>query len=930
MRGILVAIDLETTGLDPKDSQIIEIGAVKFRDGQIFERYTTMVDPGIALPPRVTAITGIQPQDLVGAPKLADVLPAVQAFVGDALLVGQNIEFDLGFLNKAGILKGREAIDTYDLASVLLPTTPRYNLNALMQALQLEPEGNFHRALADADATARVYMALWERLQALPSALIDEVIALIQEMPWRGRLPFLETAASRTGDDRASAPAAAFINAVTNTATNADALTTHPTRHDSPLTLDDVLTGYARSHDLAGQQTAIVNRVLAAFNDEAHVLIETGDGVERVTAFLLPASAWAQQRGERVVIAVQEGAQQQALINGPIAALQAQSSEPLLAATMKGRDHYLCPGRLRVLRRRLPTSIEELRVLSKIIVGLHLYGAAAGNRDVISLRGPAEYGAWARLSAQDEQCTIDRCETEHAGACPFYQARKTAEQAHLVVVDHALLVADAQAGDAAIPPYQRVIVDAANALEDTVTFGVKQRLDAASIRLRLADMGTGNKGLLGNVISSLVPALPAHQLEQLRAYIATIAGTLSSMEKHVDDLFSKKLYRFLEATEQLANSEFTVFTRLTTGWRERAEFAPVREAFERISGFNEGISGALARVSSQLISLRGRYEIADLEDLIAGTAAASRYAAHIQTLLKQILTDPQENMVYWIEFARDNFRVSLHCAPVRMGPLLSKYLWDRKQSVVMMGSALQTTGNFSFVRERLGAERHQVEELALHSTHDYAASTLLILPTDMPEPSERDRYQKALERAIIELATVSEGHLMALFTSFTQMRLSGQNLAARLALGNISVFDQSDGTSLEALIEGFRASPKSVLLGSRGFWDGPSFSPELLRTLVIARLPFSVPSDPIVQARGDSFEDSFNDFMLPESILKLRQAVGRMDRGDATQRGVIAILDRRMTSKGYGRNFIESLPPYSIVRIPLSEIGTEAARWLGK
>ncbi|MCS6870607.1 MAG: 3'-5' exonuclease, partial [Anaerolineae bacterium] len=168
MRGVLVALDLETTGLDPADSHIIEIGAAKFRDGVLLETYSTLVNPSVTIPARVTDLTGIRNEDMIGAPKLAQVLPVLQDFVGDSVLVGHSVAFDLRFLHKQKLFTAHKAVDTYELASVLLPTASRYNLNALMQLFNIAPEGDYHRALTDAIACGRLYYALWNKLLSLP------------------------------------------------------------------------------------------------------------------------------------------------------------------------------------------------------------------------------------------------------------------------------------------------------------------------------------------------------------------------------------------------------------------------------------------------------------------------------------------------------------------------------------------------------------------------------------------------------------------------------------------------------------------------------------------------------------------------------------------------------------------------------------------
>lgn len=908
MRGVIVAVDLETTGLDVSDAQIIEIGAVKFRDDEIIETFTTLVDPGMPLPARITSITGIRQEDLIGAPKLNDVLPRFKEFAGDAIILGHNIDFDLRFLNKAGALKNSPAIDTYEMASVLLPTTPRYNLNALMQELQLQPDGSYHRALADAMATARVYMVLWRQLaHTIPLELIREIVNIAQEFNWRGILPFKEALAIREPNEPTLPPksiADLFALPVPTTAPLQPAATITPLP--------------ASTEGLSAPQRELADAVTTAFNQNQSLLIEVGDGLDAVPGYLRPALAWAQQNGERVLIATPDGELHYHPDSLPAGAQ---------ISYLKSRQHYLCPGRLRVLRQRLPTSIEELRVLGKILAALYLFGEEAGDRDHISLRGPGEYAAWARLSAQDEACTLDRCEAQMNGVCPFYKARRTADSAHLVVAEHGLLIADAEADGVVLPPYSRVIIDGAHALEETITAGLRSRIEASTIKTRLADMGTGRRGLLGNVISSLQATIQPKQFEQLNRFIANVAAAITSMDHHVDALF-KAIYACLEATDHLSNTEFVVFVRLNKNLRNHSAFGPVREAFSVLSEFTDTITAALERLSSQLVTLRGRYVIADLEDLIAGTDAAAQYLKTLQSDLQACFIAPHENTAYWFEFARDNFRLSILAAPIQVGKMIQQYLWSAKQTTILISPTLRVTNSFEYVRERFTAPRDQVGEVLITNQHDYQQSTLLLLPTDMPEPTERERYQRSLERTIIELATATNGRLLGLFTSFTQLRQSAQNIAARLSLGNITVFDQSDGTTQQSLMEGFRSTERAVLLGSRSFWDEAQFSADELITTVITRLPFAVPTDPLVATRGETFDNSFNEFMVPDAILKLRQGFGRRMVGTAGQRGVVVILDKRMISKEYGKQFLESLPSCTVVKVPLADLTGEIKKWL--
>jgi ATP-dependent DNA helicase DinG len=266
-----------------------------------------------------------------------------------------------------------------------------------------------------------------------------------------------------------------------------------------------------------------------------------------------------------------------------------------------------------------------------------------------------------------------------------------------------------------------------------------------------------------------------------------------------------------------------------------------------------------------------------------------------------------------------------------VGDRIGKHLWDARRSVIGLGASVRVGGDFEFMRGRLGARRERVPALAMHSATDYTDRILVYLPTDMPEPNERNKYQRGIEKGIIELASVTPGRMLVLFTSFTQLRQASQNVVARLGLGNIAVFDQSDGTSQSALIEGLMSVERGVLLGSRQFWDEVELPPGSLDALVIVRLPFAVPSDPLFASRSEQYSNSFNGYTLPDSLITFRQAFEQILRGASrhNRRGVVALFDKRMTSKEYGQAFLDSLPPSKIQRGLLTELSTTARSWYG-
>ena len=286
---------------------------------------------------------------------------------------------------------------------------------------------------------------------------------------------------------------------------------------------------------------------------------------------------------------------------------------------------------------------------------------------------------------------------------------------------------------------------------------------------------------------------------------------------------------------------------------------------------------------------------------------------------------PNANTIYWISAGQDSDYLALQTAPLHIGPLVEEYLWHAKRSVVMTSATLQTNRSFDYIRQRLNAV--DAETLEVGSPFNYHDSTLLYLPNDMPDPNDRYRYQQAVERGLIELTAALNGRVLGLFTSYTHLRQTAQAITPRLALGNITVYDQSDGSSRQSLLDGFKTSERAILLGTRSFWEGVDIPGESLSALVIVRLPFSVPTDPVFAARAETYTDSFNDYTLPDAILRFRQGFGRLIR-TRTDRGIVAIFDSRVLTKSYGASFIAALPDCTVKQGPLSTLSEFAVKWL--
>ncbi len=923
MLGEYIAFDLETTGLNADRDEIIEIGAARFRQGKVVERYQTLVNPGKSIPSEVTHLTGIDDDEVATAPRMVSLLPRLRAFFGESTLVCHNVSFDVGFMNKHGLLADNPAQDTYELATILLPDAPRYNLGSLAAQMGVVLE-DAHRAYADAEATGQLYWQLWRKLCSLPSGLLAEIIQLSGELQWSMRGVFqaaLQEALRNTEATQPRQQPFAVEAIFGESAEPADAALNIGDASRQLLDLATIsqvfggvgaLSAQHDSFEMRPQQADMAREVAQALNTGQQLLIEAGTGTGKSLAYLIPAASWALQNGNRVTIATNTINLQEQLLKQDIPLTRQVVGQGLRAALMKGRNNYLCPRRLTTLRQRKPANLDELRALAKVLVWLQEGGA--GDRGSITLRG-SEWQVWSRLSAQDEGCTSSRCATEMAGICPFHRARQQAEAAHIVITNHALLVADAAIENRALPAYHNLIVDEAHHLEEAITSGMSRHIDQRKLMGRLNDIGK----CLNLFLNVARKGFPTAAASKLGDFVQMISQAIAEMRAAIRAYF-RALSDFLRSQK----SDHYYGMRLLQKHRDSGGFTNVQSAWQRLAAYMLALTDALERLVKALprYAQYGLPEFADYRSEIRGHW---HYIAELHEQLERFTNDPDSNAVYGLKAGQRSDSLQLTIAPLHVGPMMDEYLSQRLESIVLTSATLRAQEHFEHIKERLYIEDYR--ELALGSPFDYRSSTLLFVPQDMPEPGKRTGYQRMLERGIIELTSALNGRVMVLFTSYAQLRETALHITPRLKLGDIEVFDQSFGGSREVLLESFKRADRAILMGVRSFWEGIDIPGEDLSALVIARLPFAVPSEPIFAARAETYSNSFQQYAVPDAILRFRQGFGRLIRS-RSDRGIVAIFDSRVISKHYGASFLESLPDCTVQFAALEKLPSLAKAWI--
>ena len=826
MPNVYVTLDLETTGLDPKRDAITEIGAVKFSGDQVLAEYQTLVNPKRRIPLEIQQLTGITPEMVAGAPSLHQVLPALRELVGNLPIIGHNIGFDLSFLRQSGLFLNNPSIDTFELASILLPHAHRYNLATLAETVGVERPPT-HRALEDAQVTHGLFVALLKEALSVDLSVIQTISKLAENSSWGLRPVFADLERMRARStfttslgQQLSAKGSFSLSDGGHGLFADDDKEKHPPLSPAPrarpLDVDDLASLieedglFARrlsSFEYRPEQVDMLRLVAQAFNDSDHLMVEAGTGTGKSIAYLLPAIYWAVDNGLRVVVSTHTINLQDQLLKKDVPDLQQLLPIAFRAVSMKGRSNYICPYRVRqyidTLKSRLrPGSHEndlDLRVVAKALVWLQT--TVTGDKQELFLPTPAENAIWSHLCSDAEFCSPDRCRHED---CFFHRARQAAERAHVVVVNHALLLADVAADNRVLPEYHHLIVDEAHHLEDSVTSQLSFEADQHSLE-RLLDLlseSVGRRRYLGffsQLGLSCAGAVPARQRTQVTDVVEEGHRVVAAARDHVAQFFAA-VSGFVADSGGRGNSQYDRRLRLTSSTRRQPAWDQVEIGWDNLSTGLMAVVQVFQKVHDLLDFLENTYVIEDIDDLWADLGGYRTQVDSLRQQLKAIIEQPAQadgNTVTWIEVSVRTGNVSLHAAPLHVGPLVQQHIFNVKDTAVLTSATLRTEQNSDYLRERLGAD--DVREASVGSPFDYEASTLLYLPTDIPEPN-RPRYQQELERALIGLVRAIRGRTLVLFTSYSHLRNTSTILRDNLGGDDILVLEQGGGGSRTQLL----------------------------------------------------------------------------------------------------------------------------------
>ncbi|WP_129631432.1 helicase C-terminal domain-containing protein [Candidatus Oscillochloris fontis] len=928
---IFVALDVETTGLQAGIDEIIEFAAVKFRGGEILERFSQLIAPRQPLPLKITRLTGITPDDLADAPSFNEVGGKIVSFIKSYPLVGHSISFDLKMLTSQGMNFSQPVYDTFDLATILLPQMAVYKLGAIAERLGIAHPAD-HRALNDAEVTAHVFNHLLGVIEALSLEQLKEIVRISTQVPFPMRDLFEHALEQRA---RQVLVEPRLIPANSRFTWEMDASPTlEPTNDSRPLDLDQIAQFFSREgalgHAFPGYeersaQIEMARAVGAAFNEGHALIVEAGTGTGKSWAYLVPAVQHALRRGERVVVSTNTINLQDQLFFKDVPDLQqimageSEDDPPFRAALLKGRSNYLCLKRYHEVRENPALNPEEVRALLKI--QLWLPTTTSGDKAELLLFD-REHTAWNRVSVTSETCIGVRC--KHFAQCFFFQARREAETAHILVVNHALLLADLTSTARVLPDYNHVIIDEAHNLEDVATDQLSFSIDQAKLIQFLDDLYLeGGFQAVSGLLSDLPMRMSQGQVEQalldkVSEQVRVLMPSVMRTRLTIDECFSQ-INTFI--AKEAEASPYDSRLRLTDQIRQRDTWEIIQVNWQYLLDNLTAIGDGLGKIEAILSGI-DRDAFMNYDELFLKTTILNRFVLEVRTHTKDIIFGNPE-AICWL--THDRFRNSLFmiAAPLDVAEIMQAHLFTQKRSVILASATLTIAGSFDFISERIGISDYQ--SLQLDSPFDFEQQALVFIPNDIAEPNQRG-YQQSVEQSLIDLCTVTGGRTLALFTANSALKQTYAAIQENLEEQEIAVLAQGVDGSRRALLDRFREFPRTVLLGTSSFWEGVDVVGDALSVLVITKLPFTVPTDPIYAARSELFTDAFNEYSVPLSILKFKQGFGRLIRS-REDRGIVVILDKRVISKKYGQQFLDSLPHTRIRTGVLKQLPSLAKRF---
>ena len=934
LEGDVVVLDTETTGLSFKDCSLIEISAARLEGRGVVARFQTFVRPDGPIPEKIEQLTGITNKDVALAPSAPEAVAALAEFVGGSPVLAHNATFDRTFIE--GVPGGADVsdtwVDTLSLSRIALPMLTTHRLADMAAAFGCATVT--HRASDDVDALCGMWRIILLALSDLPAGLLALLAEMHPEVSWAFR-PVFSYLAGEAGDRAPFSLAAHRRQLLEGVAAERRLDAREAERLDAPTQAEieeafapggTVSRMYAQM-ERRPEQLAMALEVREALATSTHRAIEAGTGVGKSVAYLVPEVLFAQRNHVSVGVATKTNALTDQLVSHELPALSNALPGGLSFSSLKGYDHYPCLRRLeRATTEALPVAQVPRDGRSENAVSCDMLTAIAvtyafacqapdGDLDALGIRW--RYVPRQMLTTTPGACMRPSCPFFPEG-CMLHGARRRAACSDVVVTNHSLLLRDVQAEGRILPPIRHWVVDEAHSFESEARRQWALEVSGERARYAFEQLGGTKSGAIHGAMVDLMgvegDSLPLGLLAKASSSVSRASLVCADLFVAVHGLVD--LARggggydavSLWIDDQVRSSEAWAALLDAASAADDALDAACRDLAEAVSALSVVAPQAAERLSAQTRNLR---------DLLAA--------------LRLICDGTDTTYVYSAQLSRSPRRISeerLSAEKIDVGAEIASRWLSETESVVFTSATMAVRDDFAHFDQSVGLselEEGTHRDVRLESSFDYDAHMSVIVARDMPAPNDRG-YLSALVDLLFDVHVAMGGSVLTLFTNRRDMEAAYEELRPRLAAAGLEVACQERGSSARRLRTRFLEERALSLMALRSFWEGFDAAGETLRCVVIPKLPFASPTDPLVRERELREDRSWWRHSLPEAVISVKQAAGRLIRS-ASDTGVLVLADSRVSTKRYGSLFVGSLPSRSVSELERANVGRYIGLW---
>lgn len=924
----VVVLDTETTGLSHRENELIEIAAARLRGREIVDRFDTFVKPSGLIPAEITELTSITNVDVAHAPSAEGAVAALTEFVGGAPVIAHNAAFDRGFIE--AVSGGSEVsdiwIDSLALSRIALPRLSSHKLASMAELFGCASVS--HRANADVEALCGVWRILLCGLDDLPLGLMRRLADMHPDVPWSYRPIFSFLAGSHpdavfslvsarhdilAADSSSAAGSSARIDADELPGLNM------PSREEVEACFepDGLVNRMYPGYEPRVEQMQMAAEVRDALATSSHRVIEAGTGVGKSIAYLVPFAQAAKRNNITVGIATKSNNLADQLMYHELPRLAREIEGGLTYCALKGYDHYPCLRKLERLARasEVHTTRDPADTLTAIAV-IYAYAcqSPAGDLDGLGIR-------WRSVRKADLTTSSRECARR---LCPFYPdkcmvhgSRRRAARADVVVTNHSLLFRNVAADGKILPPIRHWVVDEAHSIEGEARRQWAVTVSADESRSIFERLGGARTGSLGRITRDLAASDAATLFMGLTAK-ATSSTQRASLA--MADLFDavRDLARSARSDSgyDTANMWIGREVRESAAWGVFAEVA--NTAIDALDEASKNLASLVETVAEEK------------PELVADVADGQRRLKELNDGLKLVVEGTNDRYVYSCQVNR---RIkaggeSLSAERLDIGEALAENWLPEMHTAIFASATMTVSGSFDHFTHAVGLDRlgrESFQTLHLDSSYDFERNMAVVVAGDIPDPRNRAAYLDALENLLVDVHMAMGGSTLTLFTNRRDMEELFDRVSPRLSKEGLALDCQKKNTSAKILRDRFLSDETSSLFALKAFWEGFDAAGDTLRCVVIPKLPFSSPTDPLSCERGVREDRAWARYSLPEAVLEVKQAAGRLIR-TSTDAGVLVLADSRLVTKGYGKKFLSSLPA-AYQRIESPQVGRYLELW---